>query len=268
MWFRKHHRERILAEPFPENWNAFLESNVAHFRLLSPEQQAALKGIVQVVVAEKSWEGCQGLQVSDEMKVTVAAQAGVMLLGMDHDYFSRVRTILLYPSGFNIPEDPFHQDGQGGIDASGQAVYRGPVILAWDEALAEGRDPSCGSNVVMHEFAHQLDFLDGYVDGMPEIPDRRLAERWEQVVAIEYQNLLHELRMDHDTLLGEYAGSNIGEFFAVACERFFTVPTLLKRAHPELYDLFAGFYRLDPTTWFAKHQPNFGGPRRRRRDRH
>jgi len=247
LW-RHHNREQLLAEPFPEGWDTAIERNVAHFELLNKEEQASLRQIVKVVVAEKNWEGCQDLVVTDEMKVTIAAQAGLMLLGMEHDYFDRVPTILIYPSGFSVPTDRWQQGG--GFAASGQAVYRGPVILAWDEVQAEGRHPARGNNVVIHEFAHQLDFLDGYMDGTPEVADPELARRWEQVIAREYKNLLHDLRSGHRTILGEYAGTNKTEFFAVACERFFTIPEPMRASHPELYELLANFFRIDPTRWF------------------
>lgn len=249
-WHWHNNREDLLAQPFPEAWESYLRDNVAHFGLLSPTEQAAVRKIVQVMVPEKSWEGCHGLEATDEMKVTIAAQASLMLLGIEHDYFSRVRTVLIYPSGFHVPADRWQADSGGGMDASGQAIYRGPVILAWDEALGEARDPGYGSNVVIHEFAHQLDFLDGYMGGTPELPDRQQAEHWEQVMASEFKNHVHNLRTGHRTLLGEYAGSNRTEFFAVVCERFFTVPMHLRRAHPDLYELLISFFHLDPEKWF------------------
>lgn len=257
-WHRHKNREELLAEPFPEAWESLLQRNLALFGLLSATEQAKARKIVQVMVPEKNWEGCNGLEVTDEMKVTIAAQASLMLLGMEHDYFSRVPTILVYPSGFHVPADRWQQESGGGMDASGQAVYRGPVILAWDEAIAEGRDPRFGSNVVIHEFAHQLDYLDGYMDGTPELPDRATAEHWEQVIASEYKSHLRDLRLGHRTLLGEYAGTNRTEFFAVVCERFFTVPMHLRRAHPDMYELLTGFFHLDPTLWFhgLRSNPN------------
>ena len=256
MWGAKHAREKLLAQPFPEGWDRFLQRNVAHFHLLTVNEQARLENIVRVMTAEKYWEGCQGLEVTDEMKVTITAQAGLMLLGMEHNYFDRLPTILLYPSGFRIPHDRWQESG-GEIDAAGQAVYRGPVILAWNEALAEGRDLSSGDNVVIHEFAHQLDFLDGYAGGTPELADPKLAERWESVMSTAYAGHLHDLRRDRQTILGEYAGSNRTEFFAVVSERFFTVPATLQRHYPALYDLLVAFYRIDPIKWFRTKRNGF-----------
>src|SRR5262249_2080298 len=156
--------------------------------------------------------------------------------------------ILVYPSGFRIPQDRFRGDS-GSDDVIGQAVYRGPVVLAWDEVLDHGRHPGMGENVVIHEFAHQLDFLDGYGGGTPEIADQKQAEHWEEVMGKAYEKHLHDLRMDRDTLLGEYAGSNRTEFFAVVCERYFMAPSQLRRFYPQLYELLAGYFKLDPLAW-------------------
>src|SRR5580698_4221877 len=110
LW-RHNDREHILSQPFPDGWDSTIVRNVGHFRLLAEDEKASLRQIVKVLVAEKSWEGCQDLQITDEIKVTIAAQAGLMLLGMEHDYFDRVPTILVYPSGFSIPADRWQQGG-------------------------------------------------------------------------------------------------------------------------------------------------------------
>ena len=245
-WLSRHTREKILSQPFPEDWEGHLKRNIAYYRKLTTEEQGRLRNIVHVMVAEKSWEGCHDLVVTDEMKVAICGQAGLMILDMEHSYFDRVPTILVYPSGFRIPPDQGMGDNSAVI---GQAVYRGPVILAWDEIRAQGRDPSMGENVVIHEFAHQLDYLDGYAGGTPELGDPQQVEHWEQVMARAYEAHLQDLRLDHDTLLGEYAGTNRTEFFAVASERYFMIPRQLKRLYPELHALLASYYRVDPARW-------------------
>ncbi len=245
-WGSKHNREKLLAQPFPEEWERYLRQNIVYFRKLSAAEQGRLRGIVRVMAAEKTWEGCHDLVVTDEMKVTISGQAGLTIVGIEHSYFDRVPTILVYPSGFRIPQDQTQGDNSAVI---GQAVYRGPVILAWDEILAQGRDPSMGENVVIHEFAHQLDYLDGYAGGTPELGDPQLVEHWEEVMARAYENHLQDLRMDRDTLLGEYAGTNLTEFFAVVSERYFMVPRPLKRFYPELHALLASYYKVDPSRW-------------------
>jgi MtfA peptidase len=243
--------ETSVPEPFPDDWLAILESNVFHYQLLGETERTRLKNDARALVAQKSWEGCGGLSVNDEMKVTIAGQACLMLLGRDHDCFSRVVSILIYPSAFQAADEAWQNEGWGPVELAGQAVYHGPVILAWDTVLAEGRDPSTGGNLVIHEFAHQLDFVDGYADGTLALAGAE-AERWNRILTAEYNRLRREVRQGHDTFLGDYAATSKTEFFATASERFFTQPHKLRHYHSELYETLAATYALDPERWFAK----------------
>ena len=171
-WLRQRRRRQLLATPFPEEWLAYLRNNVALYQLLTEAEQARLRDALRVFVAEHHWEGCGGLTVTDEMKVTIAAQACLLLLNLDHEDFSRIGSILVYPSGYRTPVEHRNPDGTVGRDPGrlGEAWYRGPVILAWDTVLSSGRRALEGQSLVLHEFAHQLDFLDGYADGTPPLP--------------------------------------------------------------------------------------------------
>ena len=245
-------REDILAQPYPEGWDLYLLHNVAHFHLLNDNERARLRDVSRVMVGEKNWEGCGGLQVTSEVKVTIAAQACLLLLGMEHDYFSCVQSVLVYPSAFMIPTSEWLDTYDGAVAAAGQAVYRGPVILAWDSVLAEGRDPSSGNNLVIHEFAHQLDFLDECINGTPDLTSEDQADRWHEVMMVEYLRLIRAIRKGHDTFLGVHAGRDEAEFFAVASERFFTRPERLRHYHRALYEVLAEFYGVDPIVWFSR----------------
>ncbi len=231
MWFKSLRRQRLLAQPFPEGWEAILLRNVAHYRLLNEEEQAQLRQDARILVAEKYWEGCRGVQITDEIKVTIAAQAALMLLGLEHDYFRRVLTILVYPSEFMLRDDESTDEHDEGRALTGQAFYRGPVILAWDSVLAEGRDPSSGHSLVIHEFAHQLDFLDDSVNGTPILQTPEQAQRWHDVMTAEYSRLQEDSDRGLETFLGDYAATNETEFFSVASERFFTLPAELRDHH-------------------------------------
>lgn len=253
-WYRENARRHLLEQQFPPPWLSFLAGNVAQYPHLSDQQQTHLRNDTRIIVAEKTWEGCGGLLITDEIKVTVAAQACLLLLGRtEHDYFARVRSILVYPTTFRVTDansqDPYGEWHEGD-PAAGQSVYRGPVILAWDAVLSEGRDLSFGSNVVIHEFAHQLDFLDGYTNGTPEISDDDLYDRWCDVMTEEFQKLQERVRKGKKTLLGDYAATSETEFFCVASEVFFTQPTRLRGRHPALYALLADYYRVNPVKWF------------------
>jgi Mlc titration factor MtfA (ptsG expression regulator) len=252
-WYKRYRRRRLLARPYPAAWEPLLSRNLAHYRRMTEDEQARLRDITRVLVAEKVWEGCGGLQITEEMQVTIAAQAAMILLGLAHDYFSDVLSILVYPSAFELPQqdDLGHEMG-GGLDVAGQAVYRGPVILAWDAALEESRDPTAGHNVVVHEFAHHLDFLDGYTNGTPPLRDEAQNARWREVMTTEYAQLQRALGRGRATFLGEQAGWNEGEFFAAASERFFVRPDRLRLLHPPLYEVLASYYGVEPIRWLGE----------------
>jgi Mlc titration factor MtfA (ptsG expression regulator) len=252
-WLKRRRRQRLLAEPFPEAWHDYLRSNFVHYGWLSEPEQAKLRDLLRVFIAEKQWEGCKGLEMTDEIRVTVAAQACLLLLHLEHDYFSHVPTILVYPRGYRRPRKEAIGGGdwgtvilEGEVAVDGEAGYRGPVILSWENVLEEGRDPEGRRNLVLHEFAHQLDMEDGEVNGTPWIRDARLAERWAEVMGREYERLQKALDRGRDTVLDEDAGDDPGEFFAVATECFFSDPHPLRQHQGDLYALFRDYYRQDP----------------------
>jgi Mlc titration factor MtfA (ptsG expression regulator) len=254
-WLRRRRRRKLLSQPFPGEWLRYLHKNVAHYQYLSAAEQARLLDDLRIVIAEKSWEGCGGLEITDEIKVTIAAQACLLVLGMEHNYYDRVQTILVYPHGYLAPG---HVAGPGGLvleDTApllGQAHYRGPVILSWDEVLHDGRHPSRGRNLVFHEFAHQLDMLDGVINGTPPLKTPEQARRWHDVMTAEYQRLIRESEQGVATLLDDYGTTDEAEFFAVATECFFDKPVALARRHPQLYQLLREYYGQDPAQRCAR----------------
>jgi Mlc titration factor MtfA (ptsG expression regulator) len=248
-WLRQRRRRKLLARPFPAEWLTYLRKNVVHYQYLSEGEQARLRDDLRIFVAEKSWEGCGGLQMTDEIKVTIAAQACLLVLGMEHNYYDRVLSILVYPYGYQAVG---HDGGRGGAilegpsERLGEAHYRGPVILSWAEVLADGRHPRGGRNLVFHEFAHQLDMLDGIINGTPPLRDRAQARRWHDVMTAEYQRLIEASEQGRATLLDQYGTVDEAEFFAVATECFFDKPVPMVQRHPQLYDLLREYYRQDP----------------------
>ncbi|MCA9025675.1 MAG: zinc-dependent peptidase [Planctomycetaceae bacterium] len=249
-WWKDRRRRRLLAVPFPNEWRNVLRRNVVHYSRLTADQQRTLERRVQVFVAEKNWEGCNGLTVTDEMKVTIAAQACLLVLAFKDEYFDNVLSILVYPTGY-IAKDV--QIGRAGVVIEnqqarlGEAWYRGPVIVSWDDALAGGRQEQPGHNLVLHEFAHQLDMQDGReLDGTPPLPSKELAARWAAVMELEFQRLRHDCHSYAHPLLDCYGTTNRAEFFAVATETFFEQPAELSTQHPELYDVLRGYYQQDP----------------------
>ncbi len=248
-WLRARRRRGIVRQPFPDAWLGHLRRNVAHYDYLAEDEQARLRDDLRIFAAEKEWEGCGGLTITDEIKVTVSAQACLLLLGLKHNYFERVLSILVYPSAYAGPKDERGPDGlihEHGAGRLGEAHYRGPVVLSWDDVLEEGRDPGLGQNVVYHEFAHQLDMLNGLIDGTPPLEAPEQYQRWREVMTAEYQQLIDASAHGRATLLDQYGTTNEAEFFAVATECFFDKPLPLARRHPRLYEVLRDYYHQDP----------------------
>jgi Mlc titration factor MtfA (ptsG expression regulator) len=248
-WLRERRRRRLVAQPFPPAWLEYLRRNVAHYQFLAPAEQARLRDDLRIFLAEKHWEGCGGLALTDEIMVTIAAQACLLLLGLRHHYFERVLSILVYPRGYRGPEGEVAVGGlipERGSARLGEAHYRGPVILSWADVLEEGRHPERGGNVVYHEFAHQLDMANGLVDGTPPLETPEQYRRWREVMGAEYRALVEASAHGRATLLDEYGATNEAEFFAVATECFFDRPVPLARRHPRLYEVLRDYYHQDP----------------------
>ncbi len=256
-WLKNRRRAKLLKAPFPEEWLGYLERNVPLYATLSEYERIKLCNDLRILVAEKHWEGCGGLVMTDEVKVTVAAHAALLLLGIRHDYFARVMSILVYPTGFRSPDGWTGADGvvDTTVGALGEAWYDGPIVLAWDEVVAGGRNPADGRNVALHEFAHQLDYLDGVADGTP--PLRRSGDyaRWQEVMTREFNRLKAESATGHPLVLDSYGATNEAEFFAVATEAFFEKSKQMYVRHPELYAVMSEYYGQDPATRGSPEPP-------------
>ncbi len=246
-WSKKRRRRRLLAEPFPVEWLEILRRSVRQYALLTSAEQAKLRDRLRVFVAEKEWEGCGGLEVTDEMKVTIAAQACLLVLALDYEYhYDRIQTVLIYPDTYIHP--PQTQGGlvRGPAAIHGEYWHRGPVVISWKNT---GSDATRGANLVFHEFAHHLDDLDGGMDGTPPLESGEPTRRWREVVDAEFRRLVTQAQRGEPTLLDEYGAESQAEFFAVATECFFERPIALRARHAQLYGVLRGFYRQDPATW-------------------
>ncbi len=246
-WWQRRRRTRVRARPFPPDWRAVVQRNVPLFSRLGASDQRELLQHTLVFLDEKRFEGAGGLAITDEIRVTIAAQACVLLLHRPDDYFPDLVTVIVYPATFVTP----HKSMENGLVTEGQAVTlgqswtRGNVVLAWDAALGGGRDMRDGHNVVLHEFAHQLDQEDGQADGAPPLPTRGMYGPWARVLGAEFERL----QRGAASVLDAYGGTNPAEFFAVATEAFFEKPLQLKNKHPQLYAQLAQYFRQDPAAW-------------------
>jgi Mlc titration factor MtfA (ptsG expression regulator) len=250
-WLTQRRRERLLERSFPDAWTQILERNVAAYKLLDDDERKRLRDLVQVFIAEKHWEGAGGLELDDEIKVTIAGTGCQLLLGRDHDLFAEVESIVVYPSAVVVPEqarsifDPGLSPTGSDTPALGVAHRGGALVLAWDSALRGSRDPKDGRNVVIHELAHKIDFLDGSADGTPPLTSGSARRAWAAAFAPAY--VAHKERADRGqrSFLDDYAVTNEAEYFAVATEAFFERPKALARELPDVYAALRQYYSLD-----------------------
>ena len=189
-----------------------------------------------------------GLQITDEVRVVIAAQACMLLMEMkEHDYYRNVRSVLVYPSTIAAPaggNGRYHTGGH--VAVLGQAMLRGPIVLVWDAVVSGGQHPERGSNVVYHEFAHKLDMLDGVIDGTPLLEDRDQLNRWIEVCTRVFDDLCERTEKGKRAFLDKYGATNVAEFFAVSTEYFFNKPGKMREKRPQLYELLQEFYHQDP----------------------
>jgi len=250
--FGERRRQRIRARAFPAEWRRILRRRVPLFRALPVDLQLQLKKRIQVFLASKPFIGCAGLEVDDEVRVTVAAQACLLTLNRPGEPFPNLRQVLVYPGAFVV--ERLHADGSGVLQdrrqaLAGESWTLGQVVLSWHDALEGARVPDDGQNVVIHEFAHQLDQENGRANGAPPMRGRARRERWARVLGAEFAALQRAVQEGRPTLLSSYGAGDPAEFFAVASEAFFEQAAALAAAHPELYRVLADHYRVDPLSW-------------------
>ena len=203
-----------------------------------------LKDLALLFVAEKQFTGAQGLEVTDAMRVSVAAQACLPILELGLDWYSGWTGIVVYPGDFRVRRTETDEAGvvhEWDDELAGEAMPGGPVVLSWDAAA---HDPYM--NVVIHEFAHKLDLLDGVADGKPPLHAGMDARAWQTAFAEAYAGFCDSVERGHDTWLDPYASEHPSEFFAVISEAFFREAPDTKRRYPEVYNQLALFYRQDP----------------------
>jgi Mlc titration factor MtfA (ptsG expression regulator) len=248
-FLKRRRRDALRAEPFPAAWREILERNVAYLTKLTAEEQTELEGLIQVFLAEKNLEGCGGLELTDEIRVTIAAQACLLLLHRETDIYPELETVLVYPHAYRAAST--QREGLVVIESDdarlGESWTRGVVVLAWDHVASSGRHLG-GENVVLHEFAHQLDAEDGSMDGAPQLGSRARFASWARVLGEEFKELSDRLHAGRPSDIDAYGATSPPEFFAVVTEMFFEKPQQLKKRHPDLYEELAAFYKQDPAT--------------------
>lgn len=248
---RRRRREVLFRRlPRPEHV-AILERNVPLYGHLPPDHRRALGGLVNVLLDEKTFVGCDGLEVTEEMRVTVAGNACLLLLGGGRLTFPGFRTILMYPDAFVTEQTSY----DGMVETrehsvrSGESWERGPVVLAWSDIEEDLQYAGDGRNVVLHEFAHKLDEENAGTDGAPVLRDRSQYTEWRTVLSREYESLKRHAETGGESTLDPYGAESPAEFFAVATEAFFEMPGTLRHRLPALYEQLRRYYNVDPAAW-------------------
>jgi Mlc titration factor MtfA (ptsG expression regulator) len=252
-WLQERRRDRIRARPLAPRRREILERRVPYVHRLPAALRRELEGHVQVFLDAKQFIGCAGLEVTEEMRLAIAAQACLLVLGRRGEPFPKVRDILVYPGPFVV--ERMQADGIPGLmhdrrsEMSGVSWTQGQFVVSWYYVLAGAAEPGDGRNVVVHEFAHQLDQWKGYANGAPWLGRRDRYPRWSTVMHQEYARLRQQAAFGEPALLDFYGATSPAEFFAVASEAFFERPREMAALHPALFGELRALYRVDPATW-------------------
>lgn len=258
MYLKHRHRQRLMQKQFPSEYLEVLEKNVALYSLLPGNLQKELQERIAIFLDEKEFEECGDLKVDARIKVTIAAFACMLLLNKNFDYYPGLNSILVYPDAYVASDSKSRLGGimvvQKESARLGESWTHGNLVLSWRQIENEAGDIHRHQNVVLHEFAHQLDQLDGFADGTPPLPDKEIYSEWQELMKREYEQLCEEAEHAVRDVIDWYGATNPAEFFAVTTESFFCNPLALQKAHHKLYNLFAEFYQLDPASWRKKQE--------------
>ena len=226
--------------------------NVTHkldiFHGLSAVERAHLRELTTLLLHRKKFNGVQGLTINNEMAITISALACLPILKLGLDYYDGWIEVVLYPAAFRVSRNQVDSAGiisQENQVLSGESWSKGPLILSWDDVSRDIKGRRFGQNVVIHEFAHKLDALNGSANGMPPLHSNMLREQWTMVFTKAYESLQSQLLKHHHSVINPYAATNPAEFFAVLSEYFFTAPKILIEHYPAVYEQLALFYRQD-----------------------
>lgn len=255
-WFARRHlrhsrRKQAFQRRFRSEWIELLERNVPIYGVLPESLRAQLHGHINVFLEEKVFIGCGGLEIGDEIRVTIAAYACLLLLNRITDHYPGFTTILVYPDTY-VAREVRHDGDVETLEEqarAGESWNRGPVVLSWEDVLRAADRRHCGENVALHEFAHKLDEENERLDGLPVLADPSQHASWAEVFNREYTALRRSVERGEPTLLDDYGAESPSEFFAVATETFFERPRELSARHPLLYEQLRRFFQLDPASW-------------------
>lgn len=256
--YPRYRRKKIDASPFPAPWLQILRRSLPIYKTMWPDQQRELGQLIKRFVDNKQFIGCAGQSIDDEVRITIAAHACLLLLNRPSHEYQDLRTVLVYPSGFKVKHDKHDEFGlvtKGEHFLIGESWSNGKVILAWDSVQQSVRNFADGQNVVLHEFAHQLDHESGVTNGAPLLYNKGAYGDWARIFSSEFMQLQQATIAQDQTLIDTYGASNPAEFFAVVTETFYERPHDLAARHAELFDELKSYYRVDPREWQSANKP-------------
>jgi MtfA peptidase len=242
----------LAAMPFPDEWEKILGKNVGLYKYLPDALKEQLHNDIKIFLNEKRFEGLGGLEMTDEIRITIAAEACMLLLNRQNRDYPGLSSILVYPNAYVAKQNTEVGGGayiEGKSVRLGESWQHGSVVLAWDYVRQGSLNPEDGHNVVLHEFAHQLDQEDGIADGAPVLETRSGYAAWARILSMEYERLQFSIERHKKRVMDDYGATSPAEFFAVATETFFEKPRQLKKKSPDLYAELKDFYKVDPVEW-------------------
>ena len=245
-------RNSIKQKPFTKAWRKIIQRRMPYFNQMPVDLQLQLKQHIQIFISEKKFIGCNGINITDEIKVTIAAQACLLLLNKNTNYYPKLRTILVYPSAFVKKQQQLNVDGTQSIESialTGESWGFGRIVLSWQDSLAGAEQPNDGHNLVIHEFAHQLDQENGVANGAPILGKDQDYKTWSDVFNRQFSLLQQQVSLGQASLFDKYGATNPAEFFAVASEVFFEKAKQLSIQYPLFYRQMSAYYRVDPINW-------------------
>lgn len=248
---RRRRRNELLHTTLPVEYRQLLDRNLPLYRRMPADLKVQLHGIVNVLLDEKRFIGCGGLEVTDEMRVTIAGHASLLLLNRPSDFYPGFTSILIYPDTYVADEITYDGDVEvhERVERVGESWHRGPVVLSWQDILQGLSAHGGGMNVILHEFAHKLDEQNGETEGLPALHDEGHYAEWTEVLGREFASLSRMAASGTDSVLDEYATTSPAEFYAVATEAFFESARRMREELPELYGQLQRYYSVDPASW-------------------
>ena len=251
-YWREYQRDKIKNQPFKKEWRKILQQRMPYFRQMPTDLQLQLKQHIQVFIAEKQFFGCNGVHITDEIRVTIAAQACLLLLNRKTDFYPKLKTILVYPQAFVKSQQT--QDLGGvlftqKVVLAGESWDFGKVVLSWQDTVTGAKITNDGHNVVIHEFAHQLDQENGKANGAPILAKNQSYQVWSEAFSTQFEKLKNHANNGLPSLFDYYGATNPAEFFAVASEVFFEKSQAFFEQYPQLYQQLSQFYHVDPVHW-------------------